>query len=428
MFLPTSTLILPSHLGFFYLISAVLAFVAVFLYVANHFLRKRVKDANRELKLRNEKIALAIHAGRLAIWGYDVQKDLLYNIEDKIFPDEGCTAEEAMLTVHSEDREAFNALFIRAISGDVPDKTIRVRWRFSPDLPWEYIEKEFAVIRSKDGTVETVIGTHRDVTEDVLEQYKEEELLRKYNTELIELNRQLEIEKERAQEADNLKSAFLANMSHEIRTPLNAIVGFSELMQTVEEPEEKEEYVQIIQNNNEILLRLIGDILDLSKIESGTMELQRKKFDLVPFFDELSTSFYKRATNPNVEFICENPYKSFVTCLDRNRIAQIFTNFATNSMKYTPKGYIKIGYTYMDGGIKVYVEDTGIGIPSSKHHRIFYRFEKLDDFAQGTGLGLSICKAIIEAGKGKIGFTSDEGQGSTFWAWVPCEAEIELKE
>lgn len=411
----------------YYVISGILALTAILLSIINHLLRKRVKKANRELGLRNEKIALAIHAGRLAIWGYDVHKDLLYNIEGKIFPDEGSNAADAMLSIHPDDREAFGEVFLKAISGDVPDKTIRVRWRFSSKHPWEYIEKEFTVIRSADGSVETVIGTHRDVTDDVLEQYKEEELLRKYNTELVELNKQLEIEKERAQQADKLKSTFLANMSHEIRTPLNAIVGFSELLETVEEPEEKAEYIHIIKINNDLLLRLISDILDLSKIESGTMELLRKNVDVAILFDELTTSLRQRITNPDVEFICENPYKSFVSCLDSNRIAQILTNFATNAMKYTPKGRIKIGYTYIDGGIKIYVEDTGIGIPADKHCRIFHRFEKLDDFAQGTGLGLSICKAIIDASKGKIGFTSKEGEGSTFWAWVPCKAEIEPK-
>ncbi|MEG0808047.1 MAG: response regulator, partial [Alistipes sp.] len=235
---------------------------------------------------------------------------------------------------------------------------------------------------------------------------------------------QLADAKKKAEESDRLKSAFLANMSHEIRTPLNAIVGFSELMQSCEDPEEKEEYMRIIAANNELLLRLINDILDLSKLESGIVEFHNTQFDLAPYFDELSATMQRRITNPNIEFIAVNPYKSCIIETDKARLTQVLHNFMTNAMKYTERGHIKMGYEHVDDGIRLYVEDTGMGISDSKKERVFRRFEKLDSFAQGTGLGLSICKAITEIGGGKVGFESTEGVGSLFWSWKPLPVTL----
>lgn len=236
--------------------------------------------------------------------------------------------------------------------------------------------------------------------------------------------KELQLEKQKAQEADKLKSAFLANMSHEIRTPLNAIVGFSNLLQQTTDPEEQEEYIGIINQNNDLLLRLISDILDLSKIESGTIDFRREQFDLSVLFEEAYASLKLRCTNPEVEFLERNPYSSCMVVLDKDRLVQICTNFVTNAIKYTNRGHILMGYEYIDGGVRIYVEDTGTGIAKEKQQRAFERFEKLDKFVQGTGLGLAICKAIVEANNGKIGVDSEEGNGATFWAWFPCYAEI----
>ncbi len=237
-------------------------------------------------------------------------------------------------------------------------------------------------------------------------------------SERIRAYQELEAAMKKAEESDRLKSAFLANMSHEIRTPLNAIVGFSELMGTCSN-EEREEYMRIISTNNELLLRLINDILDLSKLESGIIQFNDEEFDLAQFFTELSSSMRQRLTNPNIKFITENPYKSCVINTDKTRMTQVWQNFLTNAIKYTKSGYIKMGYEHVDEGIKIYVEDSGIGISDQKKTRLFQRFEKLDSFAQGTGLGLSICKAITELGGGKVGCISTEGKGSTFWSWKP---------
>lgn len=242
---------------------------------------------------------------------------------------------------------------------------------------------------------------------------------------LKESNANLALAKDKAEESDRLKSAFLANMSHEIRTPLNAIVGFSQLMIDAETNEERRAYWDIIHTNNEQLLRLIGDILDLSKIESGMMEFKDESFDMELLMAEIYASMEQRMTNREVQLIYEPQYIGCMVKNDRNRIMQIVTNFVTNSIKFTSKGYIKMGYLIENGGIKLYVEDSGIGIEKEKHDKVFQRFYKLNDFAQGTGLGMSICRAICENRGGQIGLESEYGKGSTFWAWLPV-SDIEV--
>ena len=242
-------------------------------------------------------------------------------------------------------------------------------------------------------------------------------------TEREEMIKELQIAKMHAEQSDKLKSAFLANMSHEIRTPLNAIVGFSGLMMYASD-EEKEDYMQIINNNNEMLLKLISDILDLSKLEAGSVELKYEEFDLTDYFNSMFASMKQRATNPKIQIVAVNPYQHCLVTLDRNRVAQIITNYVTNAIKYTTEGTIEMGYEYREEGIYFYVKDSGLGIPDEKKNKVFHRFEKLDEFAQGTGLGLSICKAIAEAMGGNVGFESEYGKGSLFWALLPCEVEI----
>ncbi|WP_294544830.1 response regulator [uncultured Bacteroides sp.] len=244
-------------------------------------------------------------------------------------------------------------------------------------------------------------------------------------TERQQMIGELEKARKQAEQSDKLKSAFLANMSHEIRTPLNAIVGFSDLLMITDNPAEKEEYSKIINTNNELLLKLINDILDLSKIEAGSVELKYEEFDLAVYFDELATSMQWRIKNPQVRLVSVNPYTVCMVKLDKKRFTQILTNYVTNAIKYTPEGTIEMGYEKVEEGIRIYVRDTGIGIPEDKKDKVFYRFEKLDEFAQGTGLGLSICKAIVEACEGSIGFESEYGKGSFFWAVLPCIDELD---
>lgn len=244
-------------------------------------------------------------------------------------------------------------------------------------------------------------------------------------TERVDLINDLKKAKNKAEESDKLKMAFLANMSHEIRTPLNAIVGFSEMVQYASTPAERDEYISIINTNNELLLRLIGDVLDLSKIESGSIDIYCEETDVIALFNDIFTSLRSRCTNPLIEMNFQYSMGSCMAVIDKNRMAQIANNFLSNAMKYTSEGKITLLLEYINGGLKIAVQDTGIGIDSSKHHLIFCRFEKLDSYARGTGLGLAICKAIVDDLKGEIGFDSAFGVGSTFWAWIPCEAVVD---
>lgn len=238
-------------------------------------------------------------------------------------------------------------------------------------------------------------------------------------SELKDMNKKLAIAKDKALEADRLKTAFLANMSHEIRTPLNAIVGFSDLLTRTEDLNTKIEFNKIIQDNTEMLLRLISDILDLSKIEAGNTEFRRDLVEVSAYFNELTASLALKVTNPEVTFIVDNPYHTCYVNMDKLRFGQVVTNFVSNAIKYTHKGYIKVGYCIERQGVTIRVEDTGDGIPADKRSRVFSRFDKLDSMAQGTGLGLSIAKLLTETGGGKIWFESQEGVGSTFYSWKP---------
>ena len=222
----------------------------------------------------------------------------------------------------------------------------------------------------------------------------------------------------KAEQSDRLKTAFLANMSHEIRTPLNAIVGFSNLLPSAETLEEEKLYSSIINQNSEILLQLINDILDLSKIEAGTLEYVRQPMNL----GEICRNIYqihKDRVQEGVILILDNQDEDLIIEEDRNRIAQVITNFLTNAGKFTLSGEIRFGFKVNNQCIRFYVKDTGIGIAPDKVGHIFDRFVKLNSFAQGTGLGLAICRMIIEKIGGEIGATSEIGKGSTFYFTIP---------
>ena len=300
--------------------------------------------------------------------------------------------------IHPEERERFETL-LNAIIRKEEFLTNSIVLRIKEDGEEDYRYCNFTYCPKEDeaGRVVVITFIQQDITEDII-----------YQQNLI-------LAKNRAEEADKLKSTFLANMSHEIRTPLNAIVGFSELLSDTDEPSEKNEYKQLIETNSDILLRLIGDILDLSKIEAGSIDIKRQDLDLLQLCNELYLSFQQRIKNPAVTLKLINPYSKCIAEFDKYRFIQIFTNFVTNAIKYTPSGEIVMGYECEPGKVRLYVKDTGIGIPDKKKNRIFSRFEKLDNFAQGTGLGLSICKAIADATNGEVGFESEENVGSEFW-------------
>ncbi|TWV61739.1 PAS domain-containing sensor histidine kinase [Parabacteroides distasonis] len=227
-----------------------------------------------------------------------------------------------------------------------------------------------------------------------------------------------QLKRERAEELDRLKSAFLANMSHEIRTPLNAIVGFSQLLAETDDPEERHELVEIIDSNNRMLLQLISDILDLAKIESGTMDLKFADMNVKEVINEIVTSFRIKMPD-NVALIAPQDSPECQIYSDRMRLTQVISNFLNNAIKYTSEGCITLAYEIIGDEIKFSVTDTGDGMSQEIQAHIFDRFYKGNTFKQGTGLGLSICETIVNRLGGRIGVNSELGKGSTFWFTHP---------
>ena len=246
------------------------------------------------------------------------------------------------------------------------------------------------------------------------------------NYDITELKRTEEMlvkARDKAEASDRLKSAFLANMSHEIRTPLNAIVGFSSLLTSTENAAEKELYNSLIGHNNKLLLNLINDVIDLSKIESGYLELRPDWVNLTELLDE-SVAEYAHQVPSGVELLTNYPAHDSLVELDRLRIKQILSNFLSNALKNTTTGHVEVFYEVDHQSVRIGVKDTGRGIPQNMLEKIFERFEKLDSFAQGAGLGLSICKLIVEKMNGRVLVDSQLGIGTTFVIELPCRSML----
>lgn len=316
----------------------------------------------------------------------------------------GCTV---LCKIFREDRPRIEKAYQDLITGTIKKvkEEYRVVTRTATGLQTDWVEAQATVAtRDENGRPLTLVGSSLVIT---ARKALEEELVSA---------------KDRAEESNRLKSAFLANMSHEIRTPLNAIVGFSGLLPTVEEPEEKEEYITIIENNNKLLLQLVGDILDLSKIESGTLEFAYLPKHLSEILRGIKCSLQARTEEKGLAFSLMEPMPDCCIETDGNRLNQVITNLITNAIKFTDKGgSITFGYTLEkeENMLRFYVTDTGCGIQEDKLGTVFNRFVKLNSFAQGTGLGLSICQMIVEHMGGKIGVESEYGKGSTFWFTLP---------
>ena len=365
----------------------------------------KIQQLNRELKERNYKIELSFKTVGMSYWGFDIKSLKFSAFNDPIndfYSEKTITPEDYLNATHPDDVVFVRKYMEHMFRGIDKDFNVKYRSKTKWDDEWQtLLVTGIQVERDKEGHVTRYTGITIN------------------NTKWEKMIQQLKELKEKAELSDRLKSAFLANMSHEIRTPLNAIVGFSELMVTCDDPEEKKEYINIIQSNNELLLRLINDILDLSKIESGIIERRKENFNLAKVCNELFVTIQAKMTNPNVELRLDGPNSECWVLLDRNRLKQVWMNFLTNAVKCTKSGYIKMGYGIEREGLRIYVEDTGIGIPDDLHDKVFTRFEKLNEFSQGPGLGLTISRAIVEAAGGEVGFTSKLGVGSTFWAWLP---------
>lgn len=301
---------------------------------------------------------------------------------------------------HPEDRAAMIDFLDKVIKGESSklSRDVRIR-RADGNYTWTRVNVLVRNYQPQDNIIE-MLCINFDITE------------------LKETERMLIGAKEKAEEADRLKSAFLANMSHEIRTPLNAIVGFSSLLEEAEDAEEKHLYATIIEENNKLLLQLISDILDLSKIEAGTFDIIPEQVDAQQLCNELLQSMQVRATE-QVEILLAPELPELTFTSDKNRLYQVLLNFVTNALKFTSEGSIVIDYRINGNEVRFSVQDTGMGIEPEKQEAIFTRFVKLNNFIAGTGLGLPICQSIVTQLGGKIGVESEPGKGSCFWFTHP---------
>ena len=301
---------------------------------------------------------------------------------------------------HPEDRAVMLDFLAKVIKGESSKlcRDVRIR-RADGNYTWTRVNVLVRNYRPQDNIIE-MLCINFDIT-----QLKETEQM------LIKA-------KDKAEEADRLKSAFLANMSHEIRTPLNAIIGFSSMLEEAEDQEEKHQYITIIEDNNKLLLQLISDILDLSKIEAGTFDIIPEKVNAKQLCSDLFQAMQMKAT-PQVELRLKDDLPELTFTSDKNRLYQVLLNFVTNAFKFTSEGSITIDYQINGNEVKFSVQDTGMGVEPEKQKAIFTRFVKLNSFIPGTGLGLPICQSIVTQLGGKIGVESEPGKGSCFWFTHP---------
>lgn len=375
------------------------------------------QKGRRLLEATNQKLSVALNVADIMPWQWDIPAGVIRfdtGSSDLPYFPEGVNPvlreADFMGALHTDDRARVGDAFTRLRQGDI--SKVREEYRILSPLgktgEYDWIETLAIVFdRDENGEPLSLIGSSRIIN----------------RRKIVEED--LREAKEKADESNRLKSAFLANMSHEIRTPLNAIVGFSEILAAADDPEEKKEYVEIIQNNNTLLLQLISDILDLSKIEAGTLEFHYSDVELDSLLKEVERTSRLRLHTDRVEIFFEQGIPGCRVYTERNRLLQVITNFITNAIKFTDRGSIRFGYRMQEAGkLYFYVTDTGCGIPAGQLKRVFGRFVKLNHFAQGTGLGLSICETIIHKMEGEIGATSREGHGSTFWFTLPYRPAV----
>lgn len=377
------------------------------------------KNIRKNLEKYNHKLLMAIDAADMIYWYYDIKQDLITiempttdidpvtgKVKKTLEINKQVSLEEALLAVHIDYRSKVHHLFKQMERGEIEKGRIEyqlseLRTFYRIEEMWEELVAESEY--DEDGNVIGLSGIFLPITEQ----------------KLLEQNLRNALNK--AEESNKLKSAFLANMSHEIRTPLNAIVGFSNLLPSAESKEEINEYIGIIESNNSLLLQLINDILDLAKIEAGTLDFSETEFSVNGLLDEVVHSAMLRHNNDKVEILCYKGLPDYIIRSSRSRLMQVLINLVNNSMKFTEEGSISIGYDYLpdEKQLRFFVRDTGIGIPEDKMDEIFRRFTQLNIFIQGTGLGLSICEMIVHKMGGEIWVNSEIGKWTCFWFTIP---------
>ena len=361
------------------------------------------------------RLSLMLEAGNVFPWYADIASGKIeigdelfkaYGVDRKEFQDDFFSIATFVASIYPDDRGIFEAIYNSLLAGESCKIGLELRLDLLNTGEYKWVDlKGVAQEFDERGKVTKVLGFIADI-----QKRRDDEQA------LIEA-------KQRAEESDRLKSAFLANVSHEIRTPLNAIVGFSEVIAHTEGECEREEYLDIVKANSNLLLHLINDILDLSRIESGKMEFIDENIQMDELCEELRQMHQMRIKN-DVKVIFERPAVSLTIVSDSHRLRQLYSNLISNAIKYTEKGSITLGYKLKGNMMEGYVRDTGSGIPVEKLNNVFGRFEKLDLLKQGFGLGLSICKSILDKMGGKIWVESELGVGSCFYFSIPYNGTL----
>ena len=370
-----------------------------------------VKRTEKFLTDNVVRLSLMLEAGNVFPWFADIVSGKIeigdelfkaYGVDRKEFHDDFFRMTTFVASIYPDDRGIFEAIYNRLLAGESCKIDLELRLDLLNTGEYKWVDlKGVAQEFDERGKVTKVLGFIADI-----QKRRDDEQA------LIEA-------KQRAEESDRLKSAFLANVSHEIRTPLNAIVGFSEVIAHTESECEREEYLDIVKANSNLLLHLINDILDLSRIESGKMEFIDENIQMDELCEELRQMHQMRIKN-DVKVIFERPVASLTIVSDSHRLRQLYSNLISNAIKYTEKGAITFGYKLKGDMMEGYVRDSGSGIPAEKLNNVFGRFEKLDLLKQGFGLGLSICKSILDKMGGEIWVESELGVGSCFYFLIPC--------
>ena len=374
-----------------------------------------VKRTERFLTDNVARLSLMLEAGNVFPWYADIASGKIeigdelfkaYGVDRKEFQDDFFSIATFVASIYPDDRGIFEAIYNNLLAGESCKIGLELRLDLLNTGEYKWVDlKGVAQEFDERGKVTKVLGFIADI-----QKRRDDEQA------LIEA-------KQRAEESDRLKSAFLANVSHEIRTPLNAIVGFSEVIAHTEGECEREEYLDIVKANSNLLLHLINDILDLSRIESGRMEFIDENIQMDELCEELRQMHQMRIKN-DVKVIFERPAVSLTIVSDSHRLRQLYSNLISNAIKYTEKGSITLGYKLKGNMMEGYVRDTGSGIPVEKLNNVFGRFEKLDLLKQGFGLGLSICKSILDKMGGKIWVESELGVGSCFYFSIPYNGTL----
>lgn len=400
-------------------VTVFLGLLSVIIILCFRLLLQKQKQVERdhaialETEELNKKYRLVLHANHTAVWKWNIlTKEIDCECDHCLEEDSNqckhykVTEDSFYLRIHPDDVERVRNTYKRLMDGEIRMFHEEFRYKLI-HAPAEYnwIES-FANVGECDqeGHALTVVGGMVVITE----------------RKRIE---QEAMEKQQAEESNRMKSAFLSNIRHEIRTPLNAIVGFSNLIVQGCDPEEAAEYSRIVQQSNTLLLQLIDDVLDLSDIESGQIDLVNLQVDVSEILLMLEKT-YRLKINKGVVLSCDLPARSYFVNIDGGKLTQVLKNLLSNACKFTFSGYIHMGFTLVKNGLYFYITDTGIGIAKENIPHVFDRFAKFDSFTQGVGLGLSISQTIVHKMNGEMGVFSEAGRGSTFWFTVPCEVQI----